>query len=235
MSYFQIPENLRPGPPWHSDADGSAAIWLADVPELRDLLESVILLPDCNRRLAKALRNNKQITHLAWATGYTSQFMFDCIATIETLERLGFGYLRASDISGLANLKRLQYLSIDSLSSASTLEPLMQLQDLISLGIGISTKITSLEDFSDNSLNSLRALFIGASSERVITVDSLDPLGSLYSLEYLMVACMRSKDRSLAGLLKLRNLKALEVDKRAQFSKVDIEALESAGVVVTQF
>lgn len=235
MSSFQIPENLRPGSPWHSDADGSAAVWLNDVPELRDLLESVILLPDCNRRLAKALRNNKQITHLAWATGYTSQFMLDCIATIETLERLQFGYLRAPDISGFAKLKRLRYLSIDSLSSASTLKPLMRLHDLISLGVGISKKITSLEEFSDNSLSSVRALFIGASSERVITVDSLDPLGSLSSLEYLMVACMRSKDRSLAGLLNLHNLKALEVDKSARYSKDDIEALESAGVVVTQF
>ena len=160
-----------------------AGIW--DDPDLWEIVESILLSPDKNKRLAEALRNNTRINYLSFEAGYTSQGMLDNISTVTSLERLAFGHLRAADISGLTNLKQLKYLCIDSLSSATTLKPLTHLTQLISLTLGISSKISSLSDFSDNSLHSLRALHLGESSERVISVDSLEPLGAVPSLEYV--------------------------------------------------
>jgi len=187
------------------------------------------------KKLAAAIRDNKEMKYLAFWTGYNTQPVLDSIATITSLERLAFGYLRAKDISGLAKLKRLEYLSITSLSSATTLKPLTTLENLVSLGLGISEKISSLDDFSENSLRSLRALHLGESGERVVTVDSLEPLGALTTLEYVAIGRLRSRDRSLAGFLELPKLKALQLDKNARFPDSDIDSLRSKGVVVSLF
>ena len=236
MSGFPIPEDLNPSSyHWGKDGKESMGAGISDDPDLREIVESIVLSPDRNKRLAAALRNNTRINYLCFDTGYTSQGMLDNISTMMSLERLAFGYLRAADISGLTNLKRLKYLCIDSLSSATTLKPLTQLTELISLTLGISTKITSLKDFSDNSLHSLRALHLGESSERVITVDSLEPLGAVPSLEYVVIGRIRSRDRSLAGFLGLPRLRALQIDKNGRFSREDVEELQSRGVDVTTF
>lgn len=84
-------------------------------------------------------------------------------------------------------------------------------------------------------MHSLRALHLGGSSERVITVDSLSPLGALSTLEYVAIGRIRSRDKSLAGFLELPHLKALEIDKNARFSSDDIESLRSKGVSVSKF
>lgn len=190
---------------------------------------------DDKRKVADALRDNGELKYLAFWTGYTTQYLLDSISTITSLERLAFGYLRAPDLSGLAKLKNLQYLSIASLSSADSLKPLTHLKDLVSLGLGISSKITSLDEFSCNSLHSLRALHLGENSERVMTIDSLEPLSAIPSLEYIAIGRIRTRDRSLAGFLEIPNLKALQIDKNAKFARADIDAIESKGISLTKF
>ena len=230
MSELPIPEDLRA-----SHWCWGEAINDAMSETLAEALEGKVGSRDDKRGLADALRNSTELKYLAFWTGYTTQYLLDSISTITSLERLAFGHLRAPDISGLANLKNLQFLSIASLSSAHTLEPITKLGNLVSLGLGITSKITSLEDFSTNSLLSLRALHLGESSESVITIDSLKPLGAVPSLEYIAIGRIRSKDRSLAGFLELPALKALQIDKNAQFTSDDIDALELKGIRVSKF
>lgn len=230
MSEIPIPAGLR----------ASHRSWGDDILDEMEaaLLEAVngdvAILRD-KKKLAAAIRNNKELKYLVFWTGYNTQPVLDSIVTITSLERLAFGYLRAIDISGLANLKRLEYLSITSLSSATTLKPLANLKKLVSLGLGISEKISSLDDFAENSMHSLRALHLGESGERVVTVDSLEPLGALSALEYVAIGRLRTKDRSLAGFLELPKLKGLQLDKNAGFPDSDIDLLRSKGVVVSLF
>ena len=186
-------------------------------------------------KLAATLRGNSTLKYLVLWTGYTTQQLLDAITTIKSLERLEIGHLRAADISGFANLKNLEYLSVPSLSSASTLRPLTKLTNLISLSLGISGKIATLDDFSDNSMHSLRALSLGESAEKVVPVESLKPLAALRSLEYVALGRIRPEDNTLAGFLELPRLRALEVDKNARFPRDDIQALESKGVTVAEF
>ena len=230
MDDFPIPEKLRA-----SHWSWGKAINDAMCKGLEEALNGKIGPRGDKRKLAAALRNNRDLKYLAFWTGYTTQHLLDSISTITTLERLAFGHLRASDISGLANLKKLKYLSITSLSSATTLRPLSELRNLISLGLGISAKIKSLDDFSDNSMHSLRALHLGESSETVVTIESLEPLRALPTLEYIAIGRIRSRDRSLAGFFELPKLKALELDKNARFPMRDIESLRSKGVAVSLF
>lgn len=230
MSEFPIPEELRAS---HWNWDKKIRESMSE--DLAGIFDNYVGALDNKEKFAAALRDNRQLKYLALWTGYTTQNLLDSVCAMTNLERLEFGHLRAADISGLAKLENLQYLSIVSLSSATSLKPLTGLRNLISLGLGISKKITSLEDFSVNFLANLRALHLGESSERVVTVDSLKPLGALKALEYVAIGRIRTQDRSLAGFLKLPSLKALEIDKNARFSSADIESLASNGVKVTTF
>jgi hypothetical protein len=230
MDEFPIPEELRASH-WSWGKTINDAMWKG----LEEALNGKVGPREDKRKLAAALRDNGELKYLAFWTGYTTQYLLDSISTITTLERLAFGHLRAPDISGLANLKKLKYLSITSLSSATTLGPLSELENLISLGLGISAKIKSLDDFSDNSMHSLRALHLGESSERVVTIDSLEPLRAIPTLEYVAIGRIRSTDRSLAGFFELPKLKALELDKNARFAVSDIDSLRSKGVAVSLF
>jgi len=230
MDEFPIPEELRASH-WNWGKTVNDAMWK----NLGEALSGKVGLREDKRKLAAALRGNEELKYLAFWTGYTTQHLLDSITTIGTLERLAFGHLRAPDISGLANLKNLKYLSITSLSSATTLGPISELENLVSLDLGISAKISSLNDFSDNSMHSLRALHLGESSERVITVDSLEQLRALPTLEYVAIGRIRSRDRSLAGFFELPKLKALQLDKNAGFPVGDIGALRSKGVAVSLF
>jgi hypothetical protein len=202
---------------------------------LDEALAGDVELGGDRKKLAAALRNNKELKYLALWTGYTTQPLLDSITTIATLERLAIGNLRAPDISGLANLKRLEYLSITSLSSANTLRPLTNLENLVSLGLGISSKISSLYDFYENSMSRLRAFHLAESGERVVTVDSLEPLSALSTLEYVAIGRIRSRDRSLAGFFRMPRLKALRLDKNARFPGSEIESLKLKGVIVSLF
>lgn len=230
MSEFPIPEDLRASH-WSWGEAINDAMWQT----VTEALNGEIRLLDDKRKLAAALRNNAELKYLALWTGYTTQDLMDSIATITTLERLAIGHLRAADISGLANLKNLEYLCISSLSSATTLKPLTELESLVSLSLGISPNITSLEDFSVNSMSGLRALHLGRGSERVVTIGSMEPLSNLPTVEYVAIGRIRSRDRSLAGFLELPKLKALELDKNARFPDSDIDSLRSKGVVVSLF
>ena len=230
MSEIPIPESLRASH-WNWDKEiidlmaGAFDAFLKENPDAHN----------DKKKLAAALRCNQELKYLVFWTGYTTQSLLDSVSTITTLERLEFGHLRAADISGLANLRNLKYLSIVSLSSSVTLRPISELENLISLSLGISKKITSLEDFSRNSMHSLRALHLGESSERVVTVDSLAPLGALPTLEYVALGRICAKDKSLAGFLNMPRLKALQIDKNAGFASTDIDALRSNGVIVSKF
>ena len=234
---FPIPDHLNPSLyNWDQLTSGtSRRVGVRDIPELRELIETIVLLPDRGRRFASAIAGNEELTEVGFPTGYATQHVLDCVSTLPNLERLYFGHLRAADISGLARLEKLEFLSIDSMSSASSFEPITHLQNLIAVSIGFSQKISSLDAFSDNSLSSLRALHLGESSGRVVTVESLSPLGEIPSLEYVAIGRVRTKDRSLTGFLKLPKLKALEIDKNARYSKDDIDALRFRGIDVSLF
>lgn len=235
MSDFPIPQQLRPEAFWRRADEESRLVSIRNSPELNQFVADNIDKRDFNKRLAAKLRDNAELTHLYWETGYTSQFMLECISTMRNLEVLSIGYSRAKDLSAIADLQRLQCLSIVSVGPATDLGPLCQLENLVSAFVGVSVRATNIDAFSSNSLSKLRALQLGESSENVVTLDSLDPLRSIESLEYLALGRIRARDRSLAGVLALPLLKKFQYDKNAGFAPAEIDILKSRGIDAATF
>jgi len=173
------------------------------------------------------LRNLKYL--VSW-TGNNPQSFFDSIVRMSWLKRLCFGRLGAKDISGLSDLRDLEYLCIHSLAGPLTLQPIMDLEKLCALELGLNKKITDFECFSQNKLRALRSIIIYANKPR-IHVPSIKPLVKVPSLEYISIPTVHAADENLQVLAKLANLKFLHLAKKA-WPKPELDAIRANGVSV---
>lgn len=224
-----MPEHLRAG---HRDWRVTPPLSIArpDDPDLPERVSLSVGPAGTASDWAAALKGHRHLRYLSIWAGYTTQPLFDSIASIGTLERLALGYLRARDIAGMAGLKRMEYLSIVSLSAADTLAPIGALRELVSLSLGISKKIGSLDSLVVDGLPRLRALVLGSSSERPVTVESLSPLASLPALEYLFIGGLRPRDKAFDVLAELPALKAVQLERAMAVPGDVLERLRGRGV-----
>jgi hypothetical protein len=117
----------------------------ADSPEVRKAQSLNLRAVSTAAERAEIVRNNLNLQYLSIWTNYTGQPVLDAIGTASNLRRLEIGIVRAPDLSPLKQLKRLEYLSLVSAASAVDLTPIAALQNLVSLSIGISPKVTTLD------------------------------------------------------------------------------------------
>lgn len=235
MAENPIPEHLRPHEFGRVRADGSKPVFPNDIPGVIEHFETNYQRRDFNRRAAELLVNNTEITHLGWVTGYTSQYIFDCLTTIRSLEVLSIGLARFNDLSSIVNLTNLKCLSLDSTAAVTDLTPICQLSNLESLSLGLAKRITTLDAFSDNRLAKLRAFLFGSSTDSAINIESLAPLGKLKALEYLVICPIRTSDQSLGSITELPRLKAFQYCDDIKLDARDLDALKSRGIEVTTF
>ena len=235
MAENPIPEHLRPHNFGRFREGEKQPVFPKDIPGFIEHFEANYQKRDFKRRSAELLANNTELTHLSWETGYTSQYMFDCLTTIRSLEVLSIGLARFNDLSSIVNLTNLQCLSLDSTAAVTDLSPICQLSNLESLCLGLAKQITTLDAFSDNRLSKLKAFLFGSSTDSAITLESLAPLGELKALEYLVICPVRIKDRSLGSVTELPRLRALNYYKNIKLDARDLDALRSRGVEVTTF
>ena len=235
MAENPIPEHLRPHNFGRVREDGSKPVFPGDIPGVNEHFMANYQKRDFHKRSAELLANNTEITHLPWERGYASQYIFDCLTTIRSLEFLSIGLARFDDLSSIVNLTNLQCLSLDSTAAVTDLSPICQLSNLESLCLGLAKRITTLDAFSDNRLYKLKAFLFGSSTDSAITLESLAPLGDLKALEYLVICPVRTKDRSLGSVVELPRLKAFQYYKNIKLDARDLDALKSRGVEVTTF
>ena len=205
----------------------------ANSPEIREAQSLNLRAVGTPAERAQIVRNNLNLQYLSIWTNYTGQPVLDAIGTASNLLRLEIGIVRAPDLSPLKQLKHLEYLSLVSASSATDLAPIAALQHLVSLSLGISPKVTVLDDLFSNGFPRLRALSLGSSSEgRLIHVDDFSPIGNASELEYVSLFSIRTKKPSLEFAYRLPKLKALQYHTAIKFSPEDVQELRSRNVQV---
>ena len=184
----------------------------------------------------KIVQNNLNLQYLSIWTRYTGQPVLDAIGTAQNLLRLDIGTLRAPDLSPLEELQQLEYLRLVSASSAVDLAPIGALRSLVSLSLGISPKVSSLDGLFSQGFPQLRALALGSSSEgRLVHVDDLSPIGNASNLEYLSLFSIRTKAPSLGFAYRLPKLKALQYHTAIKFSPDEVQEIRSRNVRIEAF
>ena len=208
----------------------------ADSPEVRKAKSLNLRGVNTPAKRARIVRNNLNLQYLSIWTRYTGQQVLDAIGTAQNLLRLEIGIVRAPDLTPLEQLQRLEYLSLESASSAVDLTPIAAMRSLVSLSLGISPKVSTLDGLFSQGFPQLRAVSLGSSSEgRLVHVDDFSPIGNASNLEYLSLFSIRTRNPSLEFTRRLPKLKALQYHTAIKFSPDELQELRSRNIHVEAF
>jgi Leucine-rich repeat (LRR) protein len=141
---------------------------------------------------------------ILWVSDKVSQIMFDAICEMQNLEALWLKWSGIKSIESVVKLKQLQSLNIGSSSQLQSITPLTQLKQLRWLEL---ENIKQIQDISPiGECTQLLGLGIDGSMWTTQRVKSLSPVGNLSELRYLRITNLRSADKTLKPLYRLRNL-----------------------------
>lgn len=170
----------------------------------------------------KGLQNFCQLKRL-WSYGVNQDFL-DEIVELENLETLYIEKLTARDLSPLCKLKKLRFLIICGATSIENLNWVEGLESLVGFSVENGKKITDIGPLAR--LPNLTAIGIEGGMWESMRVETLSPLSTISSLEYLFMTNLRVNDGSLKPLHGLSRLKAIQCANF--FSKVEFDALSQA-------
>jgi len=131
------------------------------------------------------------------------------VGRLDTLRRLYVDGCRLAGLGALAGLTRLEVLSVERGTRITSLEELAPFRGVRALGVLHFPKVRSLTPLTQ--FDSLRALAVAGGMWARLTVESLAPLSSLRSLQYLHLTNLKARDGSLEPLASLTGLKTLEL------------------------
>lgn len=146
-----------------------------------------------------------------WLLG-VNQREWDAIAPHVSPRMLMAYQMRVADLSLLGTMHRLEELSLQWNTKATSLDGLERLQGLKTLAIRDFPKLRSLEPLSV--LATLQTLDLQGGMWKPLALDSLAPLGALAGLEQLMLVNLKVAHGGLEALCKLRSLRKLVVSNQ---------------------
>lgn len=123
-----------------------------------------------------------------------------------------FDGLRVSDLTPLGTLRRLQALEIRWNTKVTNVSFLEHLTGLRLLAISHCPKVHDLRPIA--ALENLEILDLSGGMWSTFKPDTLEPLGQLHRLRGLSLKTIRVKDRSLAPLARLTQLRELELSNQ---------------------
>lgn len=172
------------------------------------------------------LQNQQLPVKKIWVRTRISQKIFDAICFQKNLEGLWIKWGVYPDISNISNLMQLQYLHLGGGISISDISVISSLKKLKSFE---ADNLQGISDYSFlASLNNIVDLLIEGdpySSMKPVTLKSLKFLESMPQIQRLSLSMTKIEDQSYLPILKIKNLKHLELPNNKDANK-DIKAFE---------
>ena len=148
---------------------------------------------------------------ILWLSSRVNQDLFEAVCEMKNLIGLNIKWSAIKRINSILKLKDLRYLNFGGSSQVESINCLGFMKDLVWLEIDNLKKITDISPLSK--LSRLGGLSLEGSMWTTQIVDSLAPIGQLTNLEYLSLANLKAKNKTLMPLLNLKKLKTLHLAK----------------------
>jgi len=161
---------------------------------------------------------------ILWLNSKVNQELFEAVCKMKNLIGLNIKWSAIKRIDSLQKLKGLRYLNLGGSSQVESIDCLVDMKDLVWLEIDNLKKITDISPLSK--LFRLRGLSLEGSMWTTQIVDSLAPIEQLTNLEYLSLANLKAKNKTLMPLFNLKKLKTLHLAKwwpKGEISTLKIE------------
>jgi len=140
-----------------------------------------------------------------WFHSRVNQALFDAACENQGVEGLFIKWSGIKDLSKLTNLKELKYLHIGSSPSVESLDKLSEMTQLIVLQIENFKRIQDLSPL--RSMKRLEGLAVEGSMWTTQIVESLTPLCDLENLRYIFLANLRTLDKTIQPLSRIKTLR----------------------------
>ena len=167
---------------------------------------------------------------ILWLSSKVNQDLFEAVCEMKNLIGLNIKWSAIKRIDSIHKLNGLCYLNLGGSSQVESIDCLGNKRDLVWLEIDNFKKISDISALSK--LSQLRGLSLEGSMWTTQIVDSLAPIGQLTNLEFLSIANLRAKDKTLAPLFNLKKLKTLHTAKWWPKSEISILKKEMPGLKV---
>lgn len=135
---------------------------------------------------------------------------FNSICRMKNLESIYFWTSTVEDLNPLKNLKKLNFLHLESFTRLTDISPLTEISSLKRLSIESCFKIENYEVIGK--MKQLVALAIEGDTfaPKKLILPSLKPYSKLLNLKHLDLSTTSIKDKSFLEILKLENLVRLD-------------------------
>ena len=167
---------------------------------------------------------------ILWLNSKVNQELFEAVCKMKNLIGLNIKWSAIKRIDSIQGMKNLRYLNLGGSSQVESIGCLGDMKDLVWLEVDNLKKITDISPLSN--LSRLRGLSLEGSMWTTQIVDSLTPIGQLTNLEFLSIANLKAKDKTLMPLLNLKKLKTLHLAKWWPKSEISILKKEMPGLKV---
>jgi hypothetical protein len=142
--------------------------------------------------------------------GIVSLPLIEALSQIPSIEKLDIRSYSSPTIDPLLRLKNLSHLFLWYSKAELDYSRLAELPNLRVLTLAFPAKIKDIDAISAFKDSALRSLFLSFSSVTGAgAVTTMQPLQHLKKLEYLLFGNIKAKDKSLAFLEQMPNLKSL--------------------------
>jgi hypothetical protein len=135
--------------------------------------------------------------------------LIEALATLPNIEKLDIDLYTSPSIEPLFELKKLTHLFLFYTKVEVDYRGLASLPNLRSLELGLPRKLDNIEAMQTFSNGSLELLFLTSTATPMVNVASMHPLKHIQSLKYLTFGNIKAKDKSLAFIKDMPNLKTL--------------------------
>jgi hypothetical protein len=155
-------------------------------------------------RWCRVIPKLDQVRYL-WFHSRVNQALLDAACQNLNLEGLFIKWSGIKDLSNLAYLKNLKFLHIGSSPSVGSIDVFTGMEQLIVLQFENLKNIRDLSPIS--TLKRLEGLGIEGSMWTTQIVESLEPLSALQNLKYVFLTNLKSLDKTLEPLSRIKTLR----------------------------
>lgn len=139
-----------------------------------------------------------------WLNSKVNQALFDSICENQEIQGLYIKWSGVVDLSRLSQLNKLQFLHIGSSTSVKSIDPLAGMSNLIVLEIENFKHIRDLSPL--HTLKALEGLGVEGSMWTTQIIETLTPLCDLENLRYLFLTNLKTLDRTIRPLSRIKTL-----------------------------
>ena len=165
------------------------------------------------------MKNLKCLDVQGWSL---NKALLEVLGDMKSLVKLNLYKVTSPHLEDLCKLEQLTHLSIAAAKKEIALRPILEMDSLVVLQLGLPSGPCDMSTFENLKNSSIKSFSIASTAEsRWSEMETMVDLSGFKSLDYLTLGNFKIKDRSLSFLSDLSDLKVAYIHVPGMWDSVD--------------